>query len=326
MVGAGKSRTSKKYSLGGSDGSNIEGGISKSEYDELDSRMIEEMTSQNDSDYNSEIIEELKSLGVKVDLRGGDESLAQLLKDKGININQEDLVRVASKYGNNLVSKLDEYYENPNSNSFSSSERKVLRAIIDAELGIRTVNKMISYVNNIGISHTSWANTNKSEGSYSATNASLSTILKLSRVAKTLNITSLNTVQYLTTKEVSKGTVLGLYVPGDNKIQIDSKGLLSFQRASYTTTNHNIGSVYPQSIMAHEFGHHIENIVFKDYAKVKGSSAVSNYGNSNSHEAFAEAFSAYCLDIKPKKGKEYYSNFESLMESKGLSSFKGCLK
>lgn len=325
MVGAGRSRTSKKYSLGGSDDSSIEGGISKSEYDELDSRMIEEMTSQNDSDYNSEIIEELKSLGVKVDLRGGDESLAQLLKDNGININQEDLVRVASKYGTNLVFKLDEYYENPNSNSFSSSERKVLQAIIDADLGFRTVNKMISCVNNIGISHTSWANTNKSEGSYSATNASLSTILKLSRVAKTLNITSLDSVQYLTTKDV-RGTALGLYTSGDKKIQIDSKGLLSFQRASYTTTNHNIGSVYPQSIMAHEFGHHIENIVFKDYAKVKGSSAVSNYGNSNSHEAFAEAFSAYCLDIKPKKGKEYYSNFESLMESKGLSSFKGCLK
>lgn len=323
-MGAGKSRASKNYSVGGSDDSNIEGGISRSEYNELDRRMIEEMTSQNDSDYNNEIIEELKALGVNVDLRGGDESLAQLLEDKGINVNQEDFVRVASKYGTDLVSKVDEYYENPN--SFPSSERKVLQAIVDADLGPRTINNLLSSVNNMGSNHTSWADTNKENGGYLATNASLSTLLKLSRVAKTTNLTSLDSVQFLTIKKEGNGTVLGLYVNWENKIQIDSKGLLSFQRSSYSTTNHNIGSVYPQSVMAHEFGHHIERVVFNHNAKVKGSSAVSNYGNSDSHEAFAEAFSAYCLGIKPKKGKEYYSSFESLMESSGLSSFKDCLK
>lgn len=322
-MGAGKSRASKNYSVGGSDDSNIEGGISRSDYDELDRRMIEEMTSQNDSDYDNEVIEELKELGVNVDLRGGDDSLTQILNDKGVNVNQEDFVRVVSKYGTDLVSKVSEYYENPN--SFPSSEREVLQAIVDADLGPRTINNILSSINNMGGNHTSWANSNRADGGYSTTNASLSTLLKLSRVAKVTNMTSLDSVQFLTIKD-KRGNVLGLYVNGENKIQIDSKGLLSFQNSSYSTTNHNIGSVYPQSVMAHEFGHHVEKTVFNHNAKVKGSSAVSNYGNSNSHEAFAEAFSAYCLGIKPKKGKEYYSNFENLMESSGLSSFKGCLK
>lgn len=78
----------------------------------------------------------------------------------------------------------------------------------------------------------------------------------------------------------------------------------------------------------HEYGHHIENVVFQDNAMrgKKLSAAVSPYGNFSNHEAFAEAFTLYCYDIKPATGKAYYRSFQKLMKDAGLEDFKGCMK
>lgn len=55
--------------------------------------------------------------------------------------------------------------------------------------------------------------------------------------------------------------------------------------------------------------------------------AVSMYGNTNSKEAFAEAFTAYCFGVKsPKAGKAYYKEFKNQMKEAGLQDFEGCLK
>lgn len=93
--------------------------------------------------------------------------------------------------------------------------------------------------------------------------------------------------------------------------------------------NYSLGST-PVASIVHEYGHHIENVVFRHNAQVGSGrrklTAVSTYGNVNNHEAFAEAFTMYCYDAKPQQGKVYYANFKKLMKDNGLESFKGCMK
>ena len=86
--------------------------------------------------------------------------------------------------------------------------------------------------------------------------------------------------------------------------------------------------------VAHEFGHSLENMILRSpsptgrYLKfvesVQHSSAITNYGNMDRREAFAEAFTAYTLGVKSTKvGSHYYSEFKSFMQDSGLSDLFG---
>lgn len=161
------------------------------------------------------------------------------------------------------------------------------------------------------------------------------TVTRLNRVSQSLNIDRPKAIDFsenAVTKQLEDmGYVGGAYSTKLQRIYpVDASSIQYGKSYSRSSENATFATgTTPVSVMVHEYGHHIENRVFGYNAQVgsgrRNLTAVSQYGNTNSHEAFAEAFTMYCYDVKPTKGKVYYKNFQDLMKSSGLESFKGCM-
>lgn len=121
--------------------------------------------------------------------------------------------------------------------------------------------------------------------------------------------------------------VKGSYTYGLSRMRLSSYPLYSVAtRGKSKGSGWSTSSYNPNYTAIHEFGHHIDSSLNLSSSVGKGKKAVSEYGNKNEKEAFAEAFVHYCLGTKPVNGKAYYKEFCSTMKSNGLGYFKGCIK
>ena len=287
---------------------------------------IEQLHNISDiSEADQKLIDELRKTGTDVDLGISSKELRSL----GVPEEICDTMRaMLNRYG---LSKVEDFSINYSLGYYTpknSQEEKVLKFFDDNSVSISvSINNKMSGIRDL----TNFLSKLDEEDvgiAYREINTHLSTLSTLNKVANRVGIPSVSELMY--DDDIKQPKAGGRYSPYSDIIHVSPQYLTTFSTRDFfgagndpSQNNWNMGMDFPQGLIIHEFGHHVENKVFRLNSRVKGSSAVSSYGNASSREAFAEAFTAYCFGVTPINGSEYYSNFKTLMRSKGLQSFEG---
>lgn len=350
-VGAGRSRTS---SLGGSkntllyssNADNEGKGIDVDEFKSLynnDNPLYEKDEFKTPyGELDEDLLKELKDLGVDVKYKVG-------MKESTYDwdyLYQE--FKISDEDKKEFKKEFSEYISILKKNNVTSVSllgetnkkdyEKFLNMEIIGDYGARKLSNLDAYIikNNLieGKQKISWGYTEEDAGFYN--NAALYKVIKLVKIAKKQDI-KLEYVNFSFSADELRNTRKG--VSGFYRLKTNGINLLDNTIPIYTSSNnnnYNMGSGILGNVAVHEFGHFVEDVynrrTGKDLSttimsKLKAPKAVSEYGNTNPAEAFAEAFTAYCLGVtKPNQGKSYYRSFKSEMKKAGLQEFEGCLR
>ena len=138
---------------------------------------------------------------------------------------------------------------------------------------------------------------------------------------------SFNAVSRLAAEGPS-GRVLGTYHFGTQQITLHGNPEPDRQDFMWGVFSHHTHL----GVAVHEFGHALESHLRKTRgsvmdtfeARTSNTKALSDYGNTNATEAFAESFSAFATGLP--RTNEYHRAFENLMSEVGLSSLRNVIK
>ena len=298
---------------------------------------------ENPEWYGEEYLQDLRDLGINL---GMDEvrDATTLRQDYDFldNFSDEEINYMIENYGTQLNSLSDRVYayQSGNLDNMSDYEKGIIQKYLDADLGARTTVKFIRSLNDASVSSRSksfddFVNNLIKEGygDNILVGMSIKTMSMLSRIGIENGI---KPVKNFSIKNLNEGseyrTLNGEYqilTNDSNALQLDY-GSFKRNMNDSNSGNWSVSSVlgYGVTTVMHEYGHHVENILFKMGSDklIKGTDSVSTYGNTSYNEAFAESFASYCLGIEPNRGKEYHSNFKKLMKENGLGAFEGCVK
>lgn len=348
-MGAGKSRSTSLHSIGSPDGVTedySETFFSPSDfhnvYTFLDDVFYAHDT-ENHEWYGEEYMQELRDMGIKLTMDGLD--VTNLRREYGFlgDFSDEEIVYMVERFGTqtNLLSDSLYAYQSGNTSDMSVYEMNILQKYLDADLGTRTaysfmhsLNKTNELLSNKTFDKFVGNLIKDGYGDNILVGMSMETMSMLSRIGIENGVKPIKTFSIIDLNEGNPwGSLGGNYsystTSDYNVLQLDySSFKRSMNDSNYTNWNVAGALGYGVTTVMHEFGHHVENTLFKFGSDklIKGKEAISIYGNTDSNEAFAESFAAYCLGIEPTKGKEYHSNFKKLMKESGLSAFEGCVK
>ena len=279
-------------------------------------------------EYDPNLIDNLRKTGTFVNF-GSVKVPTELLNHLGIPEEyHESLQHLVPYYGDRFVNMLNRYARD--NTHLSVMEDKAAANYILGRTDMAYVVSALIDNRNAGVQLNNFMrtlNSDEKQLAYQIVNKQVSSLTYLNNLADSLGIKSVKSLSYL------ESDSSGYYRGSDGNINITPSKIMGLVTNEIFTGVYNkdnsywsVGSSFPQSTVIHEFGHHIERSVFNGYAVVAGNRAVSTYGNKNNHEAFAEAFLAYCLGVTPTEGTEYYKNFKILMKDKGLEKFEGSFK
>ena len=278
--------------------------------------------------FDADLIKNLKNTGTYVDF-GNVKVPVELLNRLGIPSEyHESLQHLVPYYGDGFINMLNRYALD-NTHLSVMSDKAAANYILGRADNSYVASALIDN-RNAGVDLNNFIRTlnpDEKQLAYQIVNKQVSSLTYLNNLANSLGIDSVKSLSFLEDKSS------GYYRSSDSNINITPNKIMGLVTNEiftgvYDRSNSywSVGASFPQSTVIHEFGHHIERSVFKGNANIAGNTAVSTYGNKNSHEAFAESFLAYCLGVTPTEGKEYYKNFKDLMNSSGLSKFEGSFK
>lgn len=292
---------------------------------------------ENPEGYGEEYIQELRDMGIQLEWDGAGYDVLRNKFEFLKGFSDEELKFIVENYNNtNPIAFNAMIYNLGELNDISNLEKGILEKYLDANLSRRDsydFEHSLGLVQEGGSSNNfkSFINRLISEGKGENISVGLS-IQTLSMLSKIGIEKGLTPPQHFGITDLNGGgdyRISGMYNNVTGTLDLDYGSFRRGNKEANQTTWGVSGAVgYGVATTMHEFGHHLEEVAFgrKTESLINGNQAISVYGNTNSHEAFAESFAAYCLGVEPTMGKEYHSNFKKLMKENGLSAFEGCVK
>lgn len=335
-MGSGRARTTYLRSGANSFANNeeilgsggIDGVYSAEDADKL-TKEVENIYYDDGEDLDMSLVENLTKQGVVVDIAGitsGEvpKAVNNLVEESGVSL--EKITQVLGGKPAYEIDQMVSDYVRGGAKDLPASTAKVLD--VCANFGMRSMSAVSDYFSKVGGDPSLsdlYGSKNKADINQNI-NASLRIASRLASVSGD-DFPGISLMGNIPAHFKNSASPMGSYNSGTKKIELSTQQLARNEnpyrnRSWSVTANLNLQA----ASVIHEFGHYLD-FSHKDISrriKAKGTS-VSNYGDSNSAEAFAESFTAYCLGVTPKRGTEYHKEFCRVMEAEGLSRFKGCI-